>query len=179
MFCSINKWIISRSVDTGRPLPGRVKNHLQRCNSCREFAAFCTSIRPKLIQDKNIILEKADKALTKKILSGIPVDITEKTGLENKTRFRKRAPRRPVLIPSLSAALVVLGILGGILFFTHPRPQDTNPLGQLSALVKAASPEDVLSRIESPLETEYEELKRALDSTTRFLLSSLDFRLGQ
>ena len=179
MFCSINKWMISRALDTGKPIPGRAKNHLQRCDGCREFAAFCTSLKPKLTQDKYIILERTDKALTEKIMSKIPDDLKTKPVPRQKTWLQKMAAHRPILIPSLSAALVVLGILGSILFLTHPRPQDPDPLIQLSSLVKAASPEDVLSKMESPLETEYRELKRALDSTTKFLFSSLEFRLGQ
>jgi len=179
MFCSINKWMISRAMDTGKPIPGRVKNHLQRCNACREFAAFCTSLKPRFMQDKDIILERADIALTEKIMSKIHEDLKAIPVPEHKTSFRKMAERRPVLIPSLSAALLVLGILVSILFLTHPRSQDADPFGQLSAFVKAASPEDVLSRMESPLETEYRELKQTLDSTTRFLLSSLEFHLGQ
>ncbi len=171
--------MISRALDTGKPIPGRVKNHLQRCDACREFAAFCTSLKPKLAQDKDIILERADIALTEKIISKIHQDLEAKPIPVRKTLFGKLADRRLSLIPSLSAALVVLGILVSILFLMHPRSQERARLGQLSALVKAASPEDVLTRVESPLETEYRELKQTLDSTTRFLLSSLEFRLGQ
>jgi len=179
MFCSINKWMISRALDTGKPIPGSVKSHLQRCDACREFAAFCTSLKPTFAQDKDAILKSVDKALTEKIMSKIHDDLKAKAVHEHKTLLRKMAARRPALIPSLSAALVVLGILMSILFLTNLRSQDPDPLGQLSTLVKSASPEDMLARVESPLETEYRELKQTLDSTTRFLLSSLEFRLGQ
>jgi hypothetical protein len=179
MFCSINKWMISRALDTGKPISGRVKNHLQHCDACREFASFCTSLKPKLTQDKNIILKNADEALTKKIMFAIPEDLNAEPASENKKRLRKKSVHRPALIPSLSAALLVLGILTSIVFLTHPRSEENVPLDRLSAYVKAASPEDVLSRMESPLETEYQELKKALDSTTRYLLSSLEFHLGQ
>ncbi len=171
--------MISRALDMNKPIPGRVKNHLQRCDACREFASFCTSLEPKLVQDKNAILEQSNEALTKKILSNIPKDLKASSAPENKTSIRQIVARRPALIPSLSAALVVLGILISLLFLTHPRSQDTDPLGQLTALIKTASPEEVLSKMDSPLEMEYRELKQTLDSTTRFLLSSLEFRLGQ
>ncbi len=179
MFCSINKWMISRALDTGKPIPGRVKSHLQRCENCRAFATFCTSLEPKFVQDKSIILERSPEALTKKIMSNIPEDFKAESAIENKTLIQKIIVHRPVLIPSLSAALVVLVILSSILFLTHSRSQQADSLGQLSTLVKAASPGDVLSKMESPLETEYMELKQALDSTTKFLFSSLEFRIGQ
>jgi hypothetical protein len=171
--------MISRALDTGKPIPGRVKNHLQRCEACREFASFCTSLKPKFMQDKNTILERSDEALTKKILSNIPENLKAAPAPEHKTLIRKMVARRPALIPSISAALVVLGILSSILFLTHPRSHNTDSLGQLTALIKTASPEDMLARMESPLETEYRELKQTLGSTTRYLLSSLEFRLGQ
>jgi hypothetical protein len=179
MFCSINKWMISRALDTGKPISGRVKNHLQRCDACREFATFCASLEPKFVQDKNAIFERSPETLTKKIMSTIPEDFNAESAIGHKTLIRKMVERRPALIPSLSAALVILGILSSVLFLTHPRSQDADSLGQLTALIKSASPEDVLSRMESPLETEYRELKQALDSTTRYLFSSLEFRLGQ
>jgi len=37
----------------------------------------------------------------------------------------------------------------------------------------------VLSKMESPLEKEYAELKRAFESTSKYLISSLDLRIGQ
>lgn len=178
MLCSINKWMISRAMDTGKPVSRRVKNHLQRCEGCREFASFCTSLKPKLMRDRDALMERASEDLEKKILSNIP-DLRAATAPEQKTSIQNIFKRRPALIPSLSAALVVLGILSSLIFLTHSRSPDTDSLGQLTALIKTASPDDVLARMESPLETEYRELKQTLDSTSRYLLSSLQFRLGQ
>jgi hypothetical protein len=67
----------------------------------------------------------------------------------------------------------------GIYFIARPVPEKTPPIGQISSLISAASPEDMLSKMESPLEKEYTELKRAFESTGKYLISSLDFRLGQ
>lgn len=99
-------------------------------------------------------------------------------GAEPGGRIRaKRSVRRPVLIPSLAAALTVLAISISILFI-FPRSKKAPSLGQLSILFSAASPEDVLLKVESPLEKEYTELKRAFESTSKYLISSLDFRIG-
>jgi hypothetical protein len=73
----------------------------------------------------------------------------------------------------------VLVISISIIFFALPRLKQRPALGQISNLISAASPEDVLSKVESPLEKEYAELKRAFESTSKYLISSFDLRIGQ
>jgi hypothetical protein len=71
MFCTIYKWLTSQAADSGKPLSGFVKNHTHRCDSCREFAQICESLKPKFAQDKHAILEKTDGELNKKIISAL------------------------------------------------------------------------------------------------------------
>ena len=179
MFCPIYKWKISRAMDSQKATSGLVQRHMHRCDSCREYAELCASLKPKFTLDKQAILQDFDESLNKKIMMAIPEQI--ELGLEpvRKTHAHKYPFRRPVLIPSLAAALTVLVISISIIFFALPRSKQRPPLGQISALVSAASPEDVLSKVESPLEKEYTELKRTLESTSKFLISSFDFRIGQ
>lgn len=167
MFCSINKWKISQAMDSGKTISGKVHRHMQRCDSCQKYAELCTSLKPKLAQDKRAILEGFDETLNRKIMSSIP-EIPERSQF-----------RRPALIPSLAAVLTVLVVAIGILFLSLPRTEQTPALGQISAYVSAASPEEVLSRVESPLEKEYTELKRTFESTGKYLIQSFEFRLGQ
>jgi hypothetical protein len=170
MFCSIYKWKISQAMDSGKTTSGNVQRHMNKCDSCREYAELCTSLKPKFNLDKQVILEEFDESLNKKIMSTIP----EKPGSGS-------APgrRAPALIPSLAIALTVSVISIGIIFMAFPRSKQVPSLGQISTLVSAAYPEDFLSKVESPLEKEYTELKRTLESTSKFLISSFDFRIGQ
>ena len=170
MFCSIYKWKISQAMDSGKPTSGTVQRHMNKCDSCREYAELCTSLKPKFTQDKQTILEEFDASLNKKIMSAIP----EKQGLGSV--WGRKAP---ALIPSLAAAFAVLVISISIIFLALPRSKHVPSLGQISTLVSAASPEDILSKVESPLEKEYTELKRTLESTSKFLISSFDLRIGQ
>ena len=170
MFCSIYKWKISQAMDSGKSTSRKVQRHMNRCDSCREYAELCTSLKPKFTQDKQAILEIFDASLNKKIMSAIP----EKPGLGSVP-----GRRAPALIPSLAAAFTVLVISVSIVFLVLPRSKQVPPLGQISTLLSAASPEDMLSKVESPLEKEYTELKRTLESTSKFLISSFDFRIGQ
>jgi hypothetical protein len=178
MFCSIYKWKISQAMDSGKPISSLLQRHLQKCDSCREYAEFCTSLKPKLTQDKQVILQDFDKSLNKKIMTAIQKQNGPGSGAAEKSPAHKFSLRRPALIPSLAAAFTVLVISIGILFFALPRSKQRPALDQISILLSAAFPEDVLSKVESPLETEYSELKRAFESTSKYLISSFDFRLG-
>ncbi len=170
MFCPIYKWKISQAMDSGKPTSRKVQRHMRRCDSCREYAELCTSLKPKFTQDKKAILEDFDESLNKKIMMAIP----GRTELGTEPRRKTLA-----LIPSLAAAITVLVISVSIIFLTLPRSKQMPPLGPISTLVSAASPENVLLKVESPLEKEYTELKRTFESTSKFLISSFDFRIGQ
>lgn len=170
MFCPIYKWKISQAMDSGKTISSNVQRHMTKCDSCREYAELCTSLKPKFTQDKQAILEDFDESLNKKIMMAIPA----RAELGTEPRRRTLA-----LIPSLAAAITVLVISVSIIFLSLPRSKQTPPLGPISALVSAASPENILLKVESPLEKEYTELKRAFESTSKFLISSFDFRIGQ
>ena len=178
MFCSIYKWKISQAMDSGKSTSGKVQRHMSKCESCQEYAELCTSLKPKFIQDKQVILQDFDEGLNKKIMAAIPEkpELVYESG--QRTQKRRRSFRRPALIPSLAAALTVL-VISISIFFVLPRTKQTPSLGQISTLVSAASPENVLLKVESPLEKEYTELKRAFESTGKYLISSFEFRLGQ
>jgi hypothetical protein len=177
MFCSIYKWKISKAMDLGKPTSGMVQKHMSKCSSCREYAQLCTSLKPKFSQDKQAILRDFDPDLNKKIMAAIPEKPERGPEPRQKARMPWHSVRRPAFIPSLAAALVVLVISISLLFLL-PRSEQAPELGQISSLVSAASPQVVLSKVESPLEKEYIELKRTLESTSKFLISSIDFRIG-
>jgi hypothetical protein len=179
MFCSIYKWKISQAMDSGKTISRKVHAHMQRCDSCREYAELCTSLKPRSIQDKRSILEKFDKSLNEKIMSSIP-EIPERETDASRKASRQIFPfRRPTLVPSLAVALTVLAVAVGIIFLALPSTKQVPVLEQISALVSAASPEDVLSRVENPLEKEYTGLKQTFESTGKYLIQSFEFRLGQ
>lgn len=176
MFCTVYKWLISQATDSGKPLSGFVKNHTHRCDSCRAFAQLCESLKTKFAQDKHAILKNYDEALSKKIISVLPKERASESGHQRISR--KFPARKPILVPSLAAAFLVVAISASIIFIAVHRSRDTGPFGHPSELVSAASPEALLVKAESPLETEYQELKKTLDTTTKFLRSYLDFHIG-
>jgi hypothetical protein len=177
MFCIHYKWKISQAMDSGKSTSNRVQKHMSRCDSCREYAELCTSLKPKFSQDKQAILQNFDAALNKKIMAALPGSPQGEGEQGLKASAPKRPRRRPALIPSFAAAFVVLAVALSILLI-FPRSKQAPSLGQISTLISAASPGEVLSKVESPLEKEFTELKRTLESTSKFLVSALDFRIG-
>ena len=177
MFCTVYKWLISQATDSGKPVSGFVKNHTRRCDSCREFARHCESLKPKFAQDKLTLLENADKALDKKILTALAEE--RESMSEPQAVSRKFMARRPALVPSLSAAFLVLAVSLIIIFIVIPYSKKTESFGRPSELVSAASPEVLLAKVESPLEKEYQALKKTFNSTTEYLRSVLDFQIGE
>lgn len=164
-------------MDSGKPVIGNVHRHMSKCDSCREYAELCTTLKPKFAQDKIDILQDFDDSMNKRIMAAIPQAAASGADPERRARRKLRSVTRPALIPSLAGVFVVLVITIGILFIL-PRTKQTPSLGQISALISAASPEEVLSKVESPLEKEYVELKRVLESTSKVLISPFDIRIG-
>ena len=177
MFCTAYKWLISQAADSGKPVSGFVKNHIHRCDSCREFAQLCESLKPKLSKDKQAILENTNKALNKKIMSAL---YKERASLPDRQgTVRTYLAQKPALVPSLAAALLVLVLFLSIIFIVIPLSRDTSSFGRPSELVSAASPRALLVKAESPLEKEYLELKKTFSATTEYLRSVLDFHIGE
>jgi len=177
MLCSVYKWLISQAADSGKPVSGFVKNHSHRCNSCREFAQLCESLKPKFAQDKHAILENTDRALDEKIISALS---EERASLSSRQGTgRKYHARRPALVPSLAAASLVIAISLSIVFIVIPHSRKTTSFIRPSELVSAASPEVLLVKVESPLKKEYLELKKTFNTTTEYLRSVLDFDIGE
>jgi hypothetical protein len=177
MFCTIYKWLISQAADSGKPVSGFVKNHSHRCDSCREFAQLCESLKPKLAKDKQAILEKTDEALNKKIILALSQEKASLSGRQGKARTYPA--RKPALVASLAAAFVVLAISLSLIFKVGPPARDRSSFGRPSELVSAASPGVLLVKAESPLEKEYLELKKTFNATTEYLRSVLDFHIGE
>jgi hypothetical protein len=177
MFCTAYKWLISQAADSEKPVSRLVKNHTRRCDSCRAFAQHCESLKPKFAQDKLALFENADRALDKKILSALAEESVSVS--ERHMASRIFVSRRPALVPSLAAALFVLAISLSLIFIVIPHSKKADSFGRPSEWVSAASPPELLAKAKSPLEREYQELKKTFNSTTEYLRSALDFHIGK
>lgn len=170
MFCSIYKWLISRSEDLGKPMSGHAARHLRRCATCREYAEFCESLKNRSAQDIPGLLNNYNGAFNEKIISALSKHPEPKPG----------KGRNPILIPVLTAASVLLVISISILWLAGPSSNKIPQLNQLSELgFSRTSVENMLVKVDSPFDQEIVELKKTLESTANFLLSRIDIEIGE
>ena len=170
MFCSIYKWLISQALDSGKNVSKPVSRHLHHCSSCREFAAFCGELKKKTIQEKSYFLDRTEKALNKKIISALAKD----------TAPNKTLSRKPFLRPVLAAASLALIIFSGIFIFNTINKDRSTSSGSLFSLSAVDVPfENVLGKIDSPLQEEILSLKETMKIASEFLYACVDPNLGQ
>jgi len=161
MFCSIHKLLISRAVDSKKQIPAFTKRHLGRCESCREFAQLCGSLKQRFTHDTAAILKGYNKAIDQKVISALPKIKESRSKLSRHGLVPNFFSKRIFLVPTL------------------PRSKEVNSLANISDIFNRAHPARILEKAESPLEKEYIELKETIESTAKFLVSRLDVRLGQ
>lgn len=170
MFCSIYKWFISQALDSGKPFSSLVSRHLRRCTACREFAQFSESLQQRSVQDTDDILKGYDKTLDEKIISG----------LSKNPEPREISARKPVFIPVVAAASAVLIITISVIWLTAPKSSQLDPLKTIYEFdINQASLENKLASIESPLQEEIKGLRQTLNSTAKFLVSCLEYGIGE
>jgi predicted anti-sigma-YlaC factor YlaD len=170
MFCSIYKWLISQALDSGKNVSKPVSRHLHNCSSCREFAAFCGELEKKANKEKIDFPQRTEEALNKKIISS----------LAKETALSKTISRKPILRPILAAASLALIIFSGIFIFNTINKDRSTSSGILFSLSSANVPIDnVLGKIDSPLQEEILSLKETMKTASEFLYACVDPKLGQ
>jgi len=170
MFCAIYKGFISLAQDSGKPIPAFANRHIQRCDSCREFAGLHESLMETNVKDLSCIGDDKKSVLAANIIAAF----------DNDPEKAKSPARRSSLIPVFVSAFALLAVAAGIYFLTSPRPESAYLFNTLSALDNTiTSFEERLDKVNSPLVTEYEDLKQTVRSTTEFFASYLDVKIGQ
>ena len=142
MLCSLYRWYVSRSIDLGKPMPSFLSRHGLRCQSCREFTDFCTTLEPRATRDFKNLLEES--TLVSPQITTLKVN---KKFVRNGNTFFKA--------PSMSAAALVLVILVCLVWLTFfPIEEKEFPGINLSSF----SLEKAAMNLEDPYEREYLEL---------------------
>lgn len=113
MFCNLTRWLISRAEDRGKKMPRFAERHAVRCEACREFARFTTSLSVCLSAETSEFLAQAPDS---------PLDpaawAAEGSGRGTRAPFR----RRFVLHPFPAAAAVLVVAASALVLFLVVRP---------------------------------------------------------
>lgn len=180
MFCFFYKWMISRSLDSrGREeqLPALAARHIRRCDTCREFHRLSLSLAGRLAQDGAVFLQssKPTDPLNEKIITALAA-----TPAPQARGATQRRIRRP--IPALAAALVVIAVAVGIIFQVFPGKgpvtNEDTPGGFPAFDLKSVSLPKIVNDLETPIETEMNNLGKAVKSAAQFVTSVVDIRIG-
>ena len=127
MFCILYKWIISRSMDTDKPLPRRVVRHMDRCGACKVFQSRCLAVADRLSEQAGLQTCEVSPELHTKILSGLGSQSQCNTaGTLAELNVRRLWPR---LAPVLASAVVLLALVGLHYYSASPSsgPNFTQP----------------------------------------------------
>ncbi len=173
MFCFIYKWFISRSMDTGKPVPGFILRHLGHCKSCKCFAEIGQVVNERLVHDTPGILVDSRDSLSERITAAVHNSPTPALG-------RPFKPRQRSFRLAFSTLAATLLIVAGVWWFsgsTPPTPTNEN-LNTFAIPSIKTMLTNVGTEVESPLATELNGLKEALHSTTKFIVSNMDFGIS-
>ncbi len=166
MYCTVAKWLVSRRADTGKPVPAWTERHLLRCSSCLAFERFTSSLPEKtavVASDEN-----RDDVLSARILAAL---------LSADSPKPAQAPRRRrVLVPAMTAGMVVL--VAGVAVLWMSRPAPTPSLSEMLDLGRFGVLREEVISLDSPLRQELAGLEQKMDDALKFLIASLDPGLG-
>ncbi len=175
MRCTYNRWKISRALDSGKPLSGRVEKHLRSCGACREFARLSKELERRLTKDAVTLIQGARGDLGKKSMPA--VSAPAKPGVAVSAPSRGEFSR---LKPILAAAGLLAAVGISLIWVFTPRSEKLPPLNGLFEFTRPqAYLESALLKAEAPYEEEIQELKRTVKSTADYLRARFDIKLGQ
>lgn len=161
MICSLVKWLVSQSLDSGNPLPPFAERHLASCRSCAGFRSLSMSVGKRL---------ERDAAGAEKRLTSSPVEA-----------FRPG----PVQVLVAVAAVVCVVLIAGQLVVDAVRsgaaPVGPGPNRELTAAVSLPTPASIeelsrevwLAMPEIRIDREMARLEMDTQAAARFLVASI------
>lgn len=165
MFCSIHKWLISRSMDTGKSLPRMVKRHIRTCASCRRFAQLSDGLAESFSKAEKKLQRR--EALEQRIISGLDISSPE----EKRPAFRFR------LFPAWAAGILLAAVF--VLYISSAGPFSMNRPSRPQAVLELseASVPRLMEGMVSPIHREADVLTQNLRAAAESLLDTMRVEL--
>jgi hypothetical protein len=176
MMCHLARRAISGSGDRGKALPGWAGRHIGRCEACREYVRFATSLETRLAGDRAAFLAAVPEFPLKEAA-------WDKAGTGRKERAS--LGRRLVFHPLPAAAgLLAVAAAAFLVFRTVPREQvpTTGDRAAARSAFKSivAAPDGfrvALTGAESSLEKEKRIWENSVVSAVEYLQARLNIRI--
>ena len=182
MLCTLSRWIISRSEDSGKKIPRFIERHVVRCAACGEFARASASLSSRLREERSAWLAKVPEfpaGLAHDLETDRPEPRAVDTGRPGSRRlwhFLRPLPVAATVLVVVAAALVLFQVV----------PKGSTPSAQDRAAARAAiknfvsAPQGlqgVIGGAESPLEREGRILEESLSSAVEYLQARLNIKI--
>jgi len=177
MKCQLVKWLISRTEDTGKPLPGFAARHARRCRTCGDYARAVASLSSGLRSVRSAWLAAAPDF-------DVDLPAAEAPGPAAAAALARR--RSWFGLRPLPVAATVLAVVAGTLVFVQvvlkrPVPAVEERAAALAAFktitAAPAGVQGVIREAESPLERERLVLERSVASAVEYLQARLNIRI--
>ena len=172
MMCPLTRWLISRSLDTGKKMPGFAARHAQRCGACREYARFAESLPARFSGELPSLLADVPEAP--------PLALPSESKEERFIRSPRMGIRR--FIRPVPVAALALFLVAGIFLFRQivggPGIKPGATLADLKSLITI--PRDVQAaavQAESPLVQERLLLEKSVLSAFEYLQARLNIKI--
>lgn len=173
MLCFLYKWNISRALDTGKPLSGLTKRHLDGCASCREFSLLGREMERRLTGEAASFLGNPVPEIRDKVRKSI-------AGLGPVPTALTARPRFVSLRPALAAALILAAVGIGHFWMIRGRSSGMPRIAPLLDFeTRRSEVISTLQKAESPYDKEIQGLKRTFQSTADFLAARFQIGLGE
>jgi len=180
MFCTIYRWLISRSMDSPGPLPARVAGHAERCEACKAYRDNCLSLADRLVGEAEEMSDAVSDDLHARILLRCGIGAGA-------------APPRPEPVShagrlklGLAAAAVAAAIIIAALAvwrYSPDTPQDPNTPdvdpGRLMAAVLTESPRVIVESAAKVNSAFDRSIDKELDDLRDSGLTAADFVLAR
>jgi len=178
MLCTLSRWLISRTEDTGKALPRFAGRHVRRCPACGEFARTAATLSSRLRSERSAWLaEVPDFAVER------GPDATPKPAAKAGAREPRRSwlSLRPLPVAAAAAVIVAGALLLFQVVLKEPAPTAEERAAAMAALKTITSaPQELqgfLGAAESPLDKERRILEKSVSSAVEYLQARLNIRI--
>ncbi len=175
MVCFIYKWLISWSMDSGKPVSRFIQTHVDGCAACRGYSNAMTDMATRLVRDGKRI-EHTDSSRSRHLTEKIIASLSSQPHVQSPP-MRLFPKKRFFLRPAFAFGMALLLLLGTVIWISTPgkAPEPVFSIEQspLFSILKQESISTLSSDLESPIHKELEGLKHAAASAKDFLVGYL------
>ena len=181
MFCTMYRWLISRSLDSGEALSARAVGHIQQCQACRDYRASCLEMGTGLATEARGQTAPVSDALHARILlrCGLGAEAAPPAPMPH-----ARTRRFRVFRDVAAAAAVILVALAIWQFYptTAPTPENPDPTGGKQEVVEGligapglavASAREINNALDESMNREFAVLQESGLAAADFVLARI------